>query len=151
MGIQFIQYTRLYHVHPVLIWARNLMIEWLHLGEQHKLAHESVLWLISLYDNREGQQALPIPDVVRVRMKLLRVISWWADKHTILAVALAPKQLLREGDSVYQLMAFEASMAYSNSPKECNLTITIRRLLHLQTLDQKLCLSTSKVHVRYKT
>jgi hypothetical protein len=101
MGIQFVQNTRLYHVHPVLIWSRNLVVEWLHLGEQNKLAHEPVLWLISLYYNREGQQALPIPDVVRVRMKLLRIISWWADKHKILAVALAPKQLLGEGDSVY--------------------------------------------------
>jgi hypothetical protein len=150
MGIQFIQYTRLYHVHPVLIWARILVVKWLNLGEQNKLAHESVLWLISLYYNREGQQALPIPDIVRVRMKLLRVTSWWADKHKVLAVAPAPKQLLGEGDSVYQLMAFEAGMAYSNSPKEGNLTITIRRRLHLQALDQKLCLSTSNVRVRYK-
>ena len=83
-------------------------------------------------------------------MKLLRVTSWWADKHKVLAVAPAPKQLLREGDSVYQLMAFEAGMTYSNAPKEGDLTITIRRLLHLQALDQKLCLSTSIVHVRYK-
>ena len=107
------------------------MVERLHFGEQHKLAHEPVLWLISLDDDREGQQALPIPDIVRVWMKFLWVISWWPDKHKVLAVALAPEQLLGEGDSVYQLTAFEAGMADSDTPKDCHLTRPVRRRLHL--------------------
>ena len=69
-------------------------------------------------------------------MELLRVISRRADEHKVLAVALAPEQLLGEGDSVYQLTALEAGMSDSDSPIESHLARPVRRGLHLQTLDQ---------------
>ena len=57
------------------------MSEGFQLGKEHQLAQEPVLWLITLHYDGEGQEALPIPDVVRVRMKLVRVISRRANKH----------------------------------------------------------------------
>ena len=84
---------------------------------------------ICLHNNGEEVQAPAVPHVVRRGMKQGVIGSQWSDKHKVLAVAIAPKEPIREWPGIHPLNTLQGLVPYSHTAKQADLPHAFMLLL----------------------